>query len=273
MDRGWLIAAPEEGRFDGSTFIRSVHQVSRDRSDFGPLVADRASGGRALAAALAGERAPRAVVVGLAPGGVETAAEVARALAAPLDVVVVREIRHPAKSGGDVLGAVTAAGHLFLHVAGGLGEEWLAEVVEEARVEAARLDAFFHSAHPALGLARRPVLIVDDGLAPAAAMMAAVRWARAAKPARIVVAAPLAAAESVRELQGEADDVVCPHPLEHFFPVSAHYASIRPLADDAILGLLDENRRTHGRRATQAALRRRRPRASGTLPGAELPLS
>lgn len=117
------------------------------------------------------------------------------------------------------------------------------------------------------------MLVVDDGLAPAAAMMAAVRWARAAGSARIVFAAPLAAASSVRELQGEADDVVCPHPLEHFFPVSIHYESIPPLADDAVLRLLEENRRTHGRRATQAALRRRRSPVGWTAPGGELRLS
>ena len=215
---------------------------------------------------------PRVVVVGLTPGGVETAAEVARVLAAPLDVVVVREICDPSQP-GYLLGAVTARGNVFLHISGGLTEEGLAAVVEEARKEAARLDAFLHSAHPALDLARRPVLIVDDGLAPAAAMMAAVRWAQAAGSAQIVFAAPLAAASSVRELQGEVDDVVCPHPLEHFFPVSMHYASTPPLADDAVLGLLAENRRTHGRRATQAALGRRRSPEGRTAPGGELRLS
>jgi putative phosphoribosyl transferase len=211
-----------------------------------PLFADRRDAGRALAGALEGERGSELVVVGLARGGVETAAEVARLLNAPLDVVAVRKIGHPWQPEYGI-GAVTPGGGVYVRAADGLTEEQLAQVVEETRAKAALLDKRLHAGHPALDLSGKTVLVVDDGLATGATMIAALRWARAAAAARVVAAVPVAPAESLKLIRREADRVVCLHPLEHFFAVGSHFASFQQVDDEKVIRLLDENHREHER--------------------------
>ena len=87
------------------------------------------------------------------------------------------------------------------------------------------------------------MLVVDDGLATGATMIAALRWARAAGAARVVAAVPVAPAESLELIRDEADEVICPYPLEQFFAVGAHYASFDQVDDEAVIRLIDENRR------------------------------
>jgi putative phosphoribosyl transferase len=207
-----------------------------------PLFVDRRDAGRALAAALDVERGPGLVVVGLARGGVEVAAEVARALAAPLDVVAVRKIGHPRQPEYGI-GAVTPGDGVYVRSRNGLTEEQLAVAVEETKAKAALLDQHLHAEHPALDLGGKTVIVVDDGLATGATMIAALRWARAAGAARVVAAVPVAAAESLELVGPEADRVVCPHPLREFFAVGVWFASFDQVDDEAVIRILDENRR------------------------------
>ena len=213
-----------------------------------PIFADRRDAGRALAAALEGERGSELVVVGLARGGVETAAEVARLLDAPLDVVAVRKIGHPWQPEYGI-GAVTPGDGVYIRASDGLTEEQLATIVEETKAKAALLDRKLHGEHPPLDLGGKTVLVVDDGLATGATMIAALRWARAGGAGRVVAAVPVAPAESLRLIRREADAVVCPHALEHFFAVGVHFASFRQVDDEAVARLLDENRRARDLRA------------------------
>ncbi len=211
---------------------------------FTPFFADRRDAGRVLAALLENERGPELVVVGLARGGVETAAEVARALAAPLDAVAVRKVSHPWQREYGI-GAVTPGDGVYLRGPNGLTDAQLAAVVEETRAKVALLDRKLHAEHPALDLGGKTVLVVDDGLATGATMVAALRWARAAGAARVVAAVPVASARSLELLRREADEVVCPRALERFFAVGIHYASFAQVDDEAVIRLLDENRRMH----------------------------
>jgi predicted phosphoribosyltransferase len=210
-----------------------------------PLFADRREAGRELAAALESERGPGLVVVGLARGGVEVAAEVARVLDAPLDVVAVRKVGHPWQPEYG-LGAVTPRGGVYVRGPNGLTDEQLAAIVETTRANAERLDHRLHADHPALDLSGRTALLVDDGLATGATIVAALRWARAKGASRVLAAVPVAAAQSLPSLQGEADEVVCPHPLRRFFAVGAWYRSFAQLDDQTVIDLLAENRERRG---------------------------
>jgi predicted phosphoribosyltransferase len=217
-------------------------------AELAPLFADRREAGRELAAALESERGPGLVVVGLARGGVEVAAEVARVLGAPLDVVAVRKVGHPWQPEYG-LGAVTPNGGVYLRDAGGLTDEQLSAIVERTRASAGRLDRRLHADHPALDLTGRTALLVDDGLATGATMIAALGWAHAKGAGRVVAAVPVGAAESLSSLRAEADAVVCPHPQRRFFAVGAWYRSFAQLDDQTVIDLLAENRRRVGAHA------------------------
>lgn len=143
-------------------------------------------------------------------GGVVVAAEVACAFAAPLDVVAVRKIGHLWQP-EYAIGAVTPGNGIYVRGRNGLTDEELAMVVEKAKANAAFLDRRLHAEHPAIDLDRKTVLVVDDGLATGATMIAALRRAKTKGAARVVAAVPVGAADSIERARPEADDVVCLH--------------------------------------------------------------
>lgn len=180
--------------------------------------------------------------MGLARSGVVVAAEVARALAAPLDVVAVRKIGHPWQP-EYAIGAVTPGNGVYVRSRNGLTDEELAMVVEEAKANAALLDRRLHAEHPAIDLDRKTVLVVDDGLATGATMIAALRWAKTKGAARVVAAVPVGAADSIERVRPEADDVVCLHAPAAFYAVAAWYGSFAQVDDAAVSRLIGESRR------------------------------
>jgi putative phosphoribosyl transferase len=208
-----------------------------------PLFEDRAQAGRALAAALGAEQSPRLVVIGLARGGMAVAAEVARVLVAPLDAVAVRKVGHPWQP-EYAIAAVTPGDGVYVRPSDGLTPGQLAAALEKSRAEAVGLDGRLHVEYPALSLDDRTVLLVDDGLATGATMIAAIRWARAARAARVVVAVPVAAAASYDLVRREADEVVALHLIRQFVSVGTWYGSFSQLDDAEVIRLIGENRRT-----------------------------
>ena len=213
----------------------------RDATDAGPgrLFRDRFDAGRILAHALADEREIDAVIIGLARGGVQVAAEVARALGLPLDAVAVRKIRHPWQR-EYALGAVTPADVVYLRAANGLTDRQLAAAVASAQHEAEELDRRLHADRLPLELTGRQAIIVDDGLATAATMIAAIRWARGRGAIRLIAAAPVGSAQGVALLRKEADRVVCPYELVHFGGVGAWYDDFGQVDDEEAVRLLDQ---------------------------------
>lgn len=207
-----------------------------------PLFLDRIDAGRRLGGALLDERGRDRVVVGLARGGVQVAAEVARALEAPLDAVAVRKIGLPGQP-EYALGAVTPGGGVYVRGPNGLTDEQVAQAVATAKGQALELDRRLHARRASMSLARKTAILVDDGLATGATMIAAARWAKAAGAGRVVAAVPVAAAESARLLREEADDVVVLHTPHHFFAVAAWYLSFPQIDDDDVLQLLDDAER------------------------------
>lgn len=204
-----------------------------------PLYRDRAAAGRDLASALAGLELGDSVVVGLARGGVVIAAELARALGLPLDVVAVRKVRHPGQP-EYAIGAVAPGDGVFLRDDDGLEEEERAAAVERAKRAATELDALLHGPRPALDLIGRTVVLADDGLATGATMIAAIRWARARGAARVIAAVPVGAAQTVDDIRREKVEIVCPHPIVPFFAVGVWYELFDPVEDDEVVRLLDE---------------------------------
>jgi putative phosphoribosyl transferase len=206
------------------------------------LFADRSDAGRALAAELESEQRPGLIVVGLARGGVEVAAEIARVLAAPLEVVAVRKIGHPLQPEYGI-GAVAPGDGVYVRGPDGLTDEEVAVAVEKTKAKAALLDRRLHAQHEPLELAGKTALVVDDGLATGGTMIAALRWARAARAARVVAAVPVGAEDSLFLVRKEADDVVCLYPLVVFLAVGVWYRSFDQVGDEEVIRLLDENRR------------------------------
>lgn len=202
-----------------------------------PLFADRRDAGRLLARRLESERGTDAVVVGLARGGVVTAAEVASALRLPLDVVAVRKVGHPWQA-EYAIGAVTPGGGVYVRGPDGLSDEQVHATVERTQAQAAELDRRLHEDTPAIELAGRTSILVDDGLATGATMIAAVRWARSCGAARVVAAVPVAAHASLALIEAEADAVVCPHALDPFVAVGFWYGTFEQVEDGEVKRLL-----------------------------------
>jgi predicted phosphoribosyltransferase len=208
----------------------------------GALFYDRRDAGKRLAAALARVELGDAVVVGLARGGVAVAAEAARRLSLPLDALAVRKIGYPRQPEYGI-GAVTPGrGGVYLRTSEDLGEAELRSAIEQATAKAETLDRILHEHHPPLDLQGRTAVLVDDGLATGATMVAAVRWARAQNAERVVVGVPVGAAQSVEMLRREADAVVCPYEQRLFGAVGFWYDVFTQVENEDVLALLNELR-------------------------------
>lgn len=200
---------------------------------------DRFEAGRELARSLAGERGESAVVVGLARGGVQVASEVARELDVPLDAVAVRKVGHPMQPEYAV-GAVAPGGVAYVRAHDGLTETELAAAVAAASDAADELDRRLHTLQPPVPLAGKTAVLVDDGLATGATMIAAARWARAAGARRIVAAVPVGATQTISLLRDEVDEVVCVRESESFGAVGFWYDHFGQVGDDEVVSLLAE---------------------------------
>ncbi len=204
--------------------------------------ADRSEAGRVLAAHLADLRGRDDVVVlGLPRGGVPVAAEVARALGAPLDVFVVRKLGVPGHR-ELAMGALASGGVRVLNDwvvrQAGLSAEQVEQVSAAEAAELARREASYRGERLPVDVAGRLVVLVDDGLATGATMRAAVAAVRALRPTAVVVAVPVGAPEACRTLAGEADRVVCVEQPEWFLAVGRHYQDFSQTTDDDVRRLL-----------------------------------
>jgi putative phosphoribosyl transferase len=204
---------------------------------------DRRDAGRQLARKLANYTNDTSVLVlGLPRGGVPVAYEVARALHAPLDVFVVRKLGVPGHR-ELAMGAIASGGSRVLNLdviqALEISPAAVESVADRELVELDRQQRIYRGQTPLLDLAGRTVIVVDDGLATGSTMRAAVRALRQSNPACIIVAAPVAAAETARSLREEADGVVCMDAPSDFHAVSMWYEDFSQTSDEEVRNLLE----------------------------------
>jgi putative phosphoribosyl transferase len=192
--------------------------------------ADRRSAGDELAGRLEPGRLRGGVVVGLARGGVIVAAEVAARLGLPLDALAVRKVGHPENPEYGI-GAVTPGGTAYVRSDLGLDDAQVHAAVAAARADADALDLRLHAGRPAVDVAGRPCVLVDDGLATGATMVAAARWARAAGATHVVVAVPVGPRATLELIAPEADEVICVDPRSMFFAVGETYDDFHQVSD------------------------------------------
>ena len=205
-------------------------------------VADRAVAGRQLAEVLQGYRDRNCLVLGLPRGGVPVAYQVAAALHAPLEVLVVRKLGvpdHPELA----FGAIGEGGVKVLNDAvlrrTGLSAEDIGAVEADQRAELRRRVDCYRGGRPSLDLAGRTVLIVDDGFATGATARAAALVARAQGADTVVLAAPIGAADTIAELHRVADDVVCLGAPRDFTAVGQGYDEFSQTSDAEVCALLE----------------------------------
>lgn len=199
---------------------------------------DRTEAGRQLAQALV-EHSENAVVVGLARGGVVVAAQVAQAFRLPLDALAVRKVGHPLQP-EYAIGAVTPRGGVYVRAHDGLTDAQVQAAVDTAQEKADALDRRLHARHPPVAIEGKTCLLVDDGLATGATMIAAIRWARAEGARRVVVCVPVGAAETVSRIDQEADAVVALEAPADFVAVGFWYRNFLPVSDEEVISLLEQ---------------------------------
>jgi putative phosphoribosyl transferase len=199
---------------------------------------DRIDAGRQLGASLGHLRGRDVVVLGLPRGGVPVAAQVALALSAPLDVIVVRKIGHPDHSEFAV-GAVGEEGVQVLTAGSrSVPSERLLQVAADESAELDRRVRVLRGSRAAEALEGRTAVIVDDGIATGATAAAACQVARARGAAVVVVAAPVAAPEAVADLERIADEVVVLEKPANFMAVGAWYDNFSQTTDAEVTAIL-----------------------------------
>lgn len=204
--------------------------------------ATRAEAGRRLGARLVeGYRAAGPVVLGLPRGGVPVAAEVADALDATVDVFVVRKLGVPTQP-ELAFGAVASGGVRVLNpgvvAKARLDAVTIERLSDAGAAEVGRRERAYRGARPPLALGGRTVILVDDGIATGATMRATVEAVRAHRPARVVVAAPVAPAAVVDQLAQFADDVVVLVAAIRFHSVGTFYGDFGQLSDADVQAVL-----------------------------------
>jgi putative phosphoribosyl transferase len=204
---------------------------------------DRAHAGQLLAAELE-EYSGRddVAVLALPRGGVPVALEVARGLGAPLDVFPVRKLGVPGHEelavGAIGPGGVRVTNPLVVAEAR-IGREEIDAIAEVEARELERQERLYRGGRQPLELAGRTAILVDDGLATGASMRAAALAASAGLPREVIVAVPVAAESTARELSREVDRVVCVLTPPRFLAVGAWYEDFAPVSDDEVRRLLD----------------------------------
>ena len=208
------------------------------------LFRDRSDAGRQLAAAMQEFRGRNCVILALPRGGVTVAAEVARSLGAPLDIVLVRKIGapgHPELAVGSVVdgGVPIIVRDPELLRLTGTSQRAFEEICTRELAEVERRRKLYLGARAPLPLEGRTAIVIDDGLATGNTMRAALQAARQRGPAELVMAVPVAPADTIARFRDAADRVICLATPDPFAAVGQFYADFAQTSDQDVVALLD----------------------------------
>jgi predicted phosphoribosyltransferase len=204
---------------------------------------DRRDAGQQLAIRLAAYGPEHPVILALPRGGVPVAAEVAKALEAPLDLILVRKLGvpwQPELAMGAVVdgGAPLVVRNESVVRLAGISDRQFAAVCDEELAEIERRRKIYLGDRARIEIAGRTVIIVDDGIATGATTRAALRATRMRNPKKLVLAVPVGPAAIVREMRDEADTVICLEEQEYFGASSLYYSNVRQVDDKEVIELL-----------------------------------
>jgi putative phosphoribosyl transferase len=209
-----------------------------------PSYANRTEAGRALAEHLLGMALPRPVVVLALPrGGVPVAAEIARVLQAPLDLLLVRKIGAPLQPELAVAAWVEGTPPALVRneetcAALGVDAAYIEREVAFAAAEAARRRRRYLAGRAPVPIQGATVIVVDDGVATGTTLRAALRGLRSRQPARVVLAVPVGPPDTVAALRAEADEVVCLLQPRSLTAIGLHYRDFHQLDDEEVVAAL-----------------------------------
>lgn len=209
------------------------------------MFANREDAGRQLARALERFRGERPLVLGLPRGGVVVGAEIARALGGDLDVLLVKKLRAPGNP-ELALGAVGEDGHIYINpaVASLIGstDAYLPAELAERRAEMAAQQRRYREVRPRVSPEGRTVILVDDGLATGATMIAGIQATTLARPSRLVVAVPVSPPEVARKIEElkPVDEFVCLETPWDFQGVGQFYDDFTQVDDETVIGILKQ---------------------------------
>jgi putative phosphoribosyl transferase len=211
-----------------------------------PRFQDRSEAGKILAAHVAkAVDDPDIIVLALPRGGVPVAFEVARSLRAPMDIYVVRKLGLPGEE-ELAIGAIASGGvrvlnrALIAHLQ--IPEELIERVTAQQSIELERREQLYRGTRGLIPLCGHTTILVDDGLATGATMLAAARSVRAQQPRRIVVAVPVASSSACEDIREDVDQTVCVVTPEPFLAVGAWYDDFSQTSDSEVRSLLAQSR-------------------------------
>ena len=222
--------------------LRTPRSVATDDPD--PVVySAREEAGRMLARRLMPYAGDDVVVLGIPRGGLPVARPVADALNAPLDVVVVRKLGAPGQPELGI-GAVVDGDHpraifnqdIVEHL--GVSDEYIDAEIKRQLKEVNRREAAYRGGRKKIPLAGKTVIVIDDGIATGSSVRAALRGVRRQKPKRLILAVPVAPAETIEALRSEADEIVCLETPRDFYAVGQFYRDFHQVSDEEVTEIL-----------------------------------
>jgi putative phosphoribosyl transferase len=221
------------------------------------LFRNRKEAGQILAGMLeAYAHQPDVLVLALPRGGVPVAYEVAKALAAPLDVFLVRKLGVPGHEelamGAIASGGVRVLNHEVVEYLG-IPPGVIEAAAEVEQRELNRREQAYRGSRPPATVRGRIVILVDDGLATGSTMRAAVTALRSQEPAKLVVAVPVSAPSTCAEFKAEVDQIICASTPEPFYGVGQWYEDFSQTSDDEVRSLLEQAAKTNGFLAQRAS--------------------